>query len=36
MEVHEKTCSGRITRIPSRDVIPTPIAENLIVELYSK
>ncbi|MCC6972083.1 MAG: 30S ribosomal protein S4 [Phycisphaerales bacterium] len=36
MEVNEKTFSGRITRIPSRDVIPTPIAENLIVELYSK
>lgn len=30
MEVNEKTFSGRITRIPSRDVIPTPIAENLI------
>lgn len=36
LEVNEKTFSGRVTRIPSRDTIPTPIAENLIVELYSK
>jgi small subunit ribosomal protein S4 len=36
LEVNEKTFSGRITRIPSRDTIPTPLQENLIVELYSK
>ena len=27
---------GRILHIPSRDAIPTPINEQLIVELYSK
>jgi small subunit ribosomal protein S4 len=36
IEVNEKTFSGRITRVPSRDGIPTQVQENLIVELYSK
>jgi len=36
IEVNEKTMSGRMTRVPSRDLIPTAVQENLIVELYSK
>lgn len=36
IEVNEKTFSGRVTRIPSRESIPAPVQENLIVELYSK
>jgi len=36
LEVNEKTMSGRMTRIPSRDGIAAPVQENLIVELYSK
>jgi small subunit ribosomal protein S4 len=36
LEVNEKTFSGRMTRVPSRDTIPTTVQENLIVELYSK
>jgi len=36
LEVNEKTLSGRMTRVPSRDGIPTQVQENLIVELYSK
>lgn len=36
LEVNEKTFSGRMTRVPSREAIAAPVQENLIVELYSK
>ncbi len=36
LEANPKTMKGRLLRIPSRDLIPTTIQENLIVELYSK
>lgn len=34
--VNEKTMEGRVVRVPSRDAIPTPVQEQLVVELYSK
>jgi small subunit ribosomal protein S4 len=36
IEVHADVPSGRVLSIPSRESIPTPINEQLIVELYSK
>ena len=34
--VSEKTMEGRVLRIPDRAAIPTPVQEQLVVELYSK
>jgi len=36
LSVNEKTMEGRVLRVPSRDAIPTPVQEQLVVELYSK
>jgi len=36
LELNADNMSGRIVSIPTRDSIPTPINEQLIVELYSK
>jgi small subunit ribosomal protein S4 len=36
LEFDSTALRGRILHIPSRDAIPTPINEQLIVELYSK
>jgi small subunit ribosomal protein S4 len=36
LEFDEKAMSGRLLRIPTRDQIPVPLQEQLIVELYSK
>jgi small subunit ribosomal protein S4 len=36
LELKADTMSGRMLSIPTRDSIPTPINEQLIVELYSK
>jgi small subunit ribosomal protein S4 len=36
IEVNSDVLSGRVLSIPSRQSIPTPINEQLIVELYSK
>ena len=36
LEFDSTSLRGRILHIPSRDAIPTPINEQLIVELYSK
>jgi small subunit ribosomal protein S4 len=34
--VNEKAMEGRIVSVPGRDAIPTPVQEQLVVELYSK
>ena len=34
--VNEKTMEGRVLRVPGREAIPTPVQEQLVVELYSK
>jgi small subunit ribosomal protein S4 len=36
LELSPEQLSGRVLSIPTRDSIPTPINEQLIVELYSK
>ena len=36
LERNEKAMTGRLLMVPLRDSIPTPVAEQLIVELYSK
>jgi small subunit ribosomal protein S4 len=36
LAVNEKTMEGRVLRVPARDAIPTPVQEQLVVELYSK
>ncbi|MBM3318751.1 MAG: 30S ribosomal protein S4 [Candidatus Eisenbacteria bacterium] len=36
LEIDEKEMTGRIAQIPSREQIPVPVQEQLIVELYSK
>lgn len=36
LESNTKTLQGRLVRIPSREMIPVTLQENLIVELYSK
>jgi small subunit ribosomal protein S4 len=36
LEIDEKEMSGRVAQIPSREQIPVPVQEQLIVELYSK
>ena len=36
LEVDKTTLSGTLTEFPGRDQIPTPLEEQLIVELYSK
>ncbi len=34
--VNDKSMEGRILTVPSREGIPTPVQEQLVVELYSK
>ena len=36
LEVNHDTWAGRVLSLPRRDEIPTPVNEQLIVELYSK
>ncbi len=36
LEVDRETMTGRITRLPSREELDIPIAEQLIVEFYSR
>ena len=36
LDLNTERMSGRILNIPSREAIPTPVNEQLIVELYSK
>jgi len=36
IETNPKAMKGRLLRVPSREMIPTTVQENLIVELYSK
>jgi small subunit ribosomal protein S4 len=36
LEFDEKGMTGRLLRVPSREQIPVPLQEQLIVELYSK
>jgi small subunit ribosomal protein S4 len=36
LDFDEKKMEGRLNQVPSRDAIPVPIQEQLIVELYSK
>jgi len=36
LEFDDKAMTGRLLRIPTRDQIPVPLQEQLIVELYSK
>ena len=36
LDFDEKKLEGRLVEIPSRENIPVPIQEQLIVELYSK
>ena len=36
LEVHPEECRGRVLQRPSRESIPVPVNEQLIVELYSK
>jgi small subunit ribosomal protein S4 len=36
LDFDDKKMEGRLNQIPSRDAIPVPIQEQLIVELYSK
>ncbi|MBI5709296.1 MAG: 30S ribosomal protein S4 [Candidatus Eisenbacteria bacterium] len=36
LEVNPERVSGRVLNIPTRNSIPTPVNEQLIVELYSK
>jgi len=36
ISVDTKKAAGRVTEVPSRDVIPVAAQEQLIVELYSK
>jgi small subunit ribosomal protein S4 len=36
LEFDEKAMIGRLLRVPTRDQIPVPLQEQLIVELYSK
>src|SRR5262249_56831638 len=36
LELKTDSMSGRVLNIPTRDSIPVPINEQLIVELYSK
>lgn len=36
LEFDEKNLTGKVSRLPVRDDITTPIQENLIVELYSR
>jgi small subunit ribosomal protein S4 len=36
LERNEKAMTGRLLMVPLRDSIPTPVSEQLIVELYSK
>jgi len=36
LEVHPDKLTVQVLSIPTRDSIPTPINEQLIVELYSK
>jgi small subunit ribosomal protein S4 len=36
LEVNRDNWSGRVSSLPKRDEIPTPVNEQLIVELYSK
>jgi len=36
LDFDEKKMEGRLNQVPSRDAIPVPVQEQLIVELYSK
>ena len=36
LEIDEKEMVGRVLQVPSREQIPVPVQEQLIVELYSK
>jgi small subunit ribosomal protein S4 len=36
LEIDEKTMQARVLQVPTRDQIPVPVQEQLIVELYSK
>lgn len=36
LAVNEKSMEGRVLKVPARDAIPTPVQEQLVVELYSK
>ncbi len=36
LDFDEKSMTGRLQRVPTRDQIPVPLQEQLIVELYSK
>jgi small subunit ribosomal protein S4 len=36
LEIDEKEMTGRVAQVPSREQIPVPVQEQLIVELYSK
>jgi len=36
LETDEKEMTGRVVQVPPREQIPTPVQEQLIVELYSK
>ena len=36
LEVDRENLSGKVIRLPNRDEIDIPIAEHLIVELYSR
>jgi small subunit ribosomal protein S4 len=36
LEIDEKTMRARVLQIPTREQIPVPVQEQLIVELYSK
>jgi len=36
LEINEKEMTARVLQVPSREQIPVPIQEQLIVELYSK
>ncbi len=36
LDFDDKKMEGRLNQVPSRDAIPVPIQEQLIVELYSK
>jgi small subunit ribosomal protein S4 len=36
LEIDDKAMRGRVLQLPTRDQIPVPIQEQLIVELYSK
>jgi small subunit ribosomal protein S4 len=36
LDFDEKTMTGVLLQVPSREDIPVPVQEHLIVELYSK